>query len=209
MALQTKQFISQMYEKNRSYMTFTMTDICNYTQLPHRSIDAWIKDGMLSPVGIAVGQSGHNKTFDYDRTFMILLLGELQNLGIGIHLLRECVEAIAPMMNEPFGYISLDLKDLSKSAHYQEGFQEISAGLREHFRYGSSSPSMIYDLDKLHLQMDDMYHDADLKNEIALIAEIMGKPATFDDLPRLVYVITDMDEFKKKGRPSGKSRFRK
>lgn len=209
MALQTKEFVSLMYEKNRSHMTFSMSDICNYAQLPHRVIDAWIKDGMLSPAGIAVGQSGHNKTFNYDETYMILMLEQLLSLGIGNQLLRECVGAIAPMLVEPFGYATLHLEDMSKSVQHQDGFQLLSADLREHFRYGSSSPVIIYDLDKLHFKMDDMYRNIELRNEIALVTEITGKPAGYEDLPRLVYVITDVEEFNKKGRPSGKSRFRK
>jgi hypothetical protein len=207
MALPSSKVINYIYERNVSTVSFSLNDICIYTDTPFKTVDAWIRDGLLPLDKIKTEGSGHNRIFFYEAAFAFVLLRRLSEVGVSIQRLREISKVVYELLDEPFGLIVVDFQDIDKSIRVQSGTSGISEAMRTHFRYGSGSPVMIVDLDRIHIELADAHFDRETKKEIETATKILGYQAQHFDLLRLVTVIDDMAEYKKRTAKKQNSRF--
>ena len=207
MALPSSKVINYIYEQNVSKVSFELQDICIYTDTPFKTVDAWIRDGLLPIDKIKTQGSGHNRIFFYEAAFMFVVLRRLSEVGVATQRLREISKVVYNLLDEPFGLIVVDFQDVDKSIRVSSGTSGISEAMRNHFRYGSGSPIMAVDLDRIHIELADAFFDQELKKEMDTASKILGHQAQLSDLSRLVERIEDMEEYKRRTAKKQNSRF--
>jgi hypothetical protein len=208
MALPAPKYIEHVYKENKAIVDFTLQEISHYTDSPFKRIDSWIKEGLLPNYGITTKGSGHNRIFSYDAAFMLALLASIGNLGLGTQRLRTVAKVVYPIIENPFGVIMIDLDNPENTKYAKSGTSDIAAILREHLRYGPATPTMVIDVDKIHLDIDNWLYDCKFRRELQLATEILGREAKAADLSRMVEVIEDMEEYLKGKKKPVNSRFR-
>jgi hypothetical protein len=210
MALMDTERIKALHLQKKQTLTLTLQELSFYTEIQFKTFDIWIKEGFIPPAYIYTGVSGYDRSFTYEGCFIVLLLGQLEEAGFGAQKMRGLMPVVLSKMDEPYGYIAMDLMNPEQVIHVQGNYAELSSEIREHFRYGTSSPIVIYDLNKIHIKLIDMGFDSDMRWELKTAAMHLGDKADWTSIRELVTRIDDMDAYlaSKAKKKTSKSRFR-
>jgi hypothetical protein len=210
MALMDTERIKALHLQKKQTLTLTLQELSFYTETQYKTFDLWIKEGFIPPAYIHTGVSGYDRSFTYEGCFIVLLLGQLEEAGFGTQKMRELMPTFLNMMDEPYGYIAVNLIKPDDIIHVDGNYAELSGALREHFRYGDSSPMAIYDLNKLHIKLLDIAFDAEMRWELQTAVAHIGPQADWTSIRELVTPIEDMAAYEaaKGKKKTSKSRFR-
>ena len=210
MALMDTERIKALHLQKKQTLTLTLQELSFYTETQFKTFDIWIKEGFIPPTYIQTGVSGYDRTFTYEGCFIVLLLGQLEEAGFGTQKMRELMRTFLNLMDEPYGYIATNIMKPEDIIHVDGNYAELSAALREHVRYGDSSPMTIYDLNKLHIKLLDIAFDAEMRWEVKTAVMHLGAQADWMNIGELVTPIDDMEAYQaaKGKKKTSKSRFR-
>ena len=210
MALLETERIKALHLQKKQTLTLTLQELSFYTEIQYKTFDNWIKEGLIPPSCIQTGVSGYDRSFTYEGCFIVLFLGQLEEAGFGTQKMRELMKMFLNMMDEPYGYIAINIMKPDDIIHVDGNYAELSAALREHFRYGDSSPMAIYDLNKLHIKLLDIAFDAEMRWEVKTAVMHIGAQADWTSIRELVTPIDDMAAYEaaKGKKKTSKSRFR-
>lgn len=210
MALLETERVKALHLQKKQTLTLTLQELSFYTETQYKTFDNWIKEGFIPPAYIQTGVSGYDRSFTYEGCFIVLLLGQLEEAGFGTQKMRELMRTFLNLMDEPYGYIATNIMKPDDIIHIDGNYAELSAALREHFRYGDSSPMAIYDLNKLHIKLLDIAFDAEMRWEVKTAAMHLGDKADWTSMGELVTPIDDMAAYEaaKGKKKTSKSRFR-
>lgn len=196
MALPNLETIKYIHEKNIKDVSFYLRDICIYENVQFKKADMWIKEGLLPLDKIKTKGSGHDRIFFYEACYMFMVLAKLEDLGMGNLKIRELTKIIFPLLDEPYGYIALNLKNLARSFHIHTGAGDMAQVVKAHFKTGECSPLFILDLDRIHIELADLHFDYMAKDEMVLAAQISEQRSRLDRPSRLVEVLEQQKEDK-------------
>ena len=210
MALMDTERIKTLHLQKKQTLTLTLQELSFYTETPYKTFDFWIKEGLMPASYIQTGTSGYDRSFTYEGCFIALLLGQLEEAGFGTQKLRGLIPPLLEKMDSPYGYIAIDVAEPQNLIHVEGDYAELSATIRQHFRYGNSSPTLIYDLNRLHILLLDYAFDAGLRWEVQTAIAHLGPKADWTRLGELVTRIDDIEEYErnKAKKKTSKSRFR-
>jgi hypothetical protein len=210
MALMDTERIRTLHLQKKQTLTLTLQELSLYTETPYKTFDFWIKEGLMPASYIQTGTSGYDRSFTYEGCFIALLLGQLEEAGFGTQKLRGLIPPLLEKMDAPYGYIAIDVAEPQNLIHVEGDYAELSATIRQHFRYGNSSPTLIYDLNRLHILLLDYAFDAGLRWEVQTAIAHLGPKADWTRLGELVTRIDDIEEYErnKAKKKTSKSRFR-
>ena len=210
MALMDTERIKALHLQKKQTLTLTLQELSFYTEIPYKTFDFWIKEGLIPASCIHTGTSGYDRSFTYEGCFIVLLLGQLEEAEFGTQKMRELMRMFFNMMDQPYGYIAINIIKPEDIIHIDGNYAELSAALREHFRYGDSSPMAIYDLNRLHIKLLDYVFDAGMRWELETAVAHLGPKADWTSLGGLVTRIDDIEEYErnKAKNKTSKSRFR-
>jgi len=210
MALLETERIKALHLQKKQTLTLTLQELSFYTEIQYKTFDNWIKEGLIPPSCIQTGVSGYDRSFTYEGCFIVLFLGQLEEAGFGTQKMRELMKMFLNMMDEPYGYIAINIMKPDDIIHVDGNYAELSAVLREHFRYGDSSPMAIYDLNKLHIKLLDIAFDAEMRWEAKTAVMHIGAQADWTSIRELVTPIDDIEAYEaaKGKKKTSKSRFR-
>ena len=210
MALMNTERIKALHLQKKQTLTLTLQELSFYTEIPYKTFDFWIKEGLIPASYIQTGTSGYDRSFTYEGCFIALLLGQLEQAGFGTQKMRGLMLSMLEKMDAPYGYIAIDVAEPQNIIHIDGNYAELSAALREHFRYGNSSPTLIYDLNRLHILLLDCAYDAGMRWEVQTAIAHLGPKADWTRLGELVTRIDDPEEYErnKAKNKTSKSRFR-
>lgn len=209
MALMDTERVKALHLQKKQTLTLTLQELSSYAEIQYKTFDTWIREGFVAPGYITTGTSAYDRTFTYDACFIILLLGQLEEAGFGIQKMRELMPSFLAKLDAPYGYMAVDIMHPKNIIHVEGNYAELSAAIREHFRYGNSSPIAIYDLNKIHIRLIDMGYDSDMRWEIKTAAMHIGPQADWTRIRELVTPIEDMAAYEaSRSKPKKPSRFR-
>ena len=210
MALLETERVKALHLQKKQTLTLTLQELSFYTEVQYKTFDLWIKEGFIPPNYIHTGVSGYDRSFSYEGCFIVLLLGQLEQAGFGTQKMRGLMSSLLGKMDAPYGYIAIDVAEPQNIIHVEGNYAELSAAIREHFRYGNSSPTLIYDLNKLHILLLDVAFDADMRWEVKTAVMHLGAQADWTSVGELVTPIDDMEAYQaaKGKKKTSKSRFR-
>ena len=211
MALMGTERIKTLHLQKKQTLTLTLQELSFYTETPYKTFDFWIKEGLIPASYIHTGASGYDRSFTYEGCFIVLLLGQLEQAGFGTQKLRGLMGTLIEKMDTPYGYLAIDVAEPQNLIHVEGDYAELSAAIRQHFRYGNSSPTLIYDLNKIHILLLDCAFDAGMRWELKTAVAHLGPNADWTSLGGLVTRIDDPEEYernKAKKKTTSKSRFR-
>ena len=210
MALLETERVKALHLQKKQTLTLTLQELSFYTEVQYKTFDLWIKEGFIPPSYIHTGVSGYDRSFSYEGCFIVLLLGQLEQAGFGTQKMRGLMSSLLGKMDAPYGYIAIDVAEPQNIIHVEGNYAELSAAIREHFRYGNSSPTLIYDLNKLHILLLDVAFDADMRWEVKTAVMHLGAQADWTSVGELVTPIDDMAAYQaaKGKKKTSKSRFR-
>jgi hypothetical protein len=208
MTAATTKLITNLYGKNQIAYKFTLQDLSHYSGASFKQIDLWLKEGFVPAYQTEVRGSGHDRLFSYDASFMVAMLADIDRIGIGTQKIREITAAIHKEMADPIGLLIIDLMDPSNTKRVENNTPEVSVTIKNHLFYGTSSPLLIYDLDKLHIRLSDWYYDLQVRFEMNLANELFGYKTPPYESITLVTPIDDPEEYRKKNKKPSNSRFR-
>lgn len=210
MALLETDRIKALHLQKKQTLTLTLQELSFYTETQYKTFDIWIKEGFIPPAYIQTGVSGYDRRFSYEGCFIILLLGQLEEAGFGTQKMRELMRTFLNLMDEPYGYVAVNITQPEDIIHVDGNYAELSGALREHFRYGNSSPMAIYDLNKLHIKLLDLAYDAEMRWEVKTATMHLGEQADWTSVRGLVTRIDDVVAYEaaKAKNKTSKSRFR-
>lgn len=196
MALPNLEVIKYIHEQNIKDVSFPLRDICIYENVQFKKADLWIKEGLLPLDKIKTKGSGHDRIFFYEACYMFMVLSKLEDIGIGNQKIREFTRIIFPRLEEPYGYIALNLRNLEKSFHIPTGAGDMSQVVRAHFKNGDCNPLFIMDLDRIHIELADLHFDYMAKQEMVFAEKIAEQRTRVDRPSRLVEVLEEQKEDK-------------
>jgi hypothetical protein len=210
MALMDTERIKTLHLQKKQTLTLTLQELSFYTETPYKTFDFWIREGFIPPAYIYTGVSGYDRSFTYEGCFIILLLGQLEHAGFGTQKMRALMSSMLEKMESPYGYIAIDVAKPQNIIHVEGDYAELSATLRQHFRYGNSSPTLIYDLNRLHILLLDLGFDSGMRWEVQTAIMHLGDQADWTSIRGLVTRIDDIEAYQasKAKKKTSKSRFR-
>ena len=207
MTLYTTEQTISLKAETETKEPLSLQELSFYIDKPYKTIDNWIKEGFILPVYIHTGKSAHHRQFTYMGTFLAGLLTTLENAGFGVQKLRESAKTVSDILEHPYGYVAIDTNRPARRLLAPGGWEELSEKLQTHYETDNSSPMLIIDLNRIHIDIANYHTDCDIRRELETCIAHLDVAGNYSRIPELVTIV-DAEEYALRNQRVSKSRFR-